>query len=47
MDALTHPPSDPPTHPPVTYVSPLISKIEKLIIAVGNGGPKVSKKGKK
>jgi hypothetical protein len=38
---------DAPLCSPVTYVSPLISKIEKLIIAVGNGGPKVSKKGKK
>ena len=32
-----------PVYPPMTYVSPFISNIEKLESAFGNGGPNVSK----
>ena len=35
-----------PVYPPMTYVSPFISNIEKPLIAFGNGGPNVSKKEK-
>ena len=33
--------------PPMVYVSPFISNIEKPESALGNGGPNVNKKGKK